>query len=157
MILYRLHRIVFNFFLIFPWGSPLPRSRGWRNKCGLSRPVIIQGTCDLTLDLEGVGFCYNLNHWLRRLYRYSLSANKYEKNSGQNDLGRRNLHGQNGHPGLSWSRNRYYQDTAAALFSRQYTNRQALGQYTWHVITTQFLRRCKIVFIPDCTRKANVS
>ena len=39
-------------------------------------PVISQGTCDMTLDLQVVYTCHILKHWLRRLHRYSLSAKR---------------------------------------------------------------------------------
>ena len=41
-----------------------------------SGPVRIQGNCDMTLHLKGVHICHILQYWLRRLYRYSLSAKK---------------------------------------------------------------------------------
>ena len=49
-------------------------ARGLHSKCRFSGPVRIQGTCDMTLHLEGVHICHILKYWLRRLYRYSLSA-----------------------------------------------------------------------------------
>ena len=41
-----------------------------------SGPVRIQGTCDMTLHLDGVHICHILKYRLRKLYRYSLSAKK---------------------------------------------------------------------------------
>ena len=48
--------------------------RSLHRKCWFSGPVIIQGTCDTTLGLEGVHLCHVLKHWLRRLYHYLLPA-----------------------------------------------------------------------------------
>ena len=96
-------------------------------------------TFKITLDLEaGVHICHILKQLLRRLYRYSLSAKRYNENIGQNNLARKNLYGQSRQPGLRSSRSRYYQETAAPLFSRRYTNRKSLGQDSWPVITTQY-------------------
>ena len=44
------------------------------SNCWFSGPVLIQGTCDTTLDLERVHLCHILKHWLRRLYHYLLPA-----------------------------------------------------------------------------------
>ena len=85
-------------FWMFPYGSKLLTERGLRSKCYFSGPVIIQGACDMTMVLEGVHICHILKHWLRRLYGYSLSAKRWIENIGQNDLARRNLHGQSRQP-----------------------------------------------------------
>ena len=68
-------------------------ARDLHSRCWFSGPVRIQGTCDMTLHLEGVHICHILKYWLRRLYRYSLSAKKWDGNFDQNGLGRMNLHG----------------------------------------------------------------
>ena len=54
--------------------SKLVTGRGLHSKYRFSGPVKIQGTCELTLDLEGVHIGHILKHWLWRLYCYSLSA-----------------------------------------------------------------------------------
>ena len=38
----------------------------------------------MTLHLEGIHICHILKQWLRRPYRYSLSAKKFDENIGQN-------------------------------------------------------------------------
>ena len=47
-------------------------ARGLHSKCLFSGPVRIQGTCDMSLHIDGVHFCHILKYWLRRLYLYSL-------------------------------------------------------------------------------------
>ena len=73
-------------FLMFPSASKLLTVRGLHSKCWFSSPVGIQGTCDMTLHLDGVHICHILKYWFRILYRYSLSAKKWDENVGQNGL-----------------------------------------------------------------------
>ena len=46
---------------MFPYASKLLTARGLHSKCWFSGPVIIQGSCDMTLHLEGVHICHILN------------------------------------------------------------------------------------------------
>ena len=64
---------------MFPYASKLLTACGFRSKCWFSGPVRIQGTCDMTLHLEGVHICHILKYWLRRLYCYSLSVKEWDK------------------------------------------------------------------------------
>ena len=54
--------------------TKLLTARGLHSKCLFSGPLRFQGTCDMTLHLDGVHICHTLKYWLRRLHRYSLSA-----------------------------------------------------------------------------------
>ena len=85
-------------FWMFSYASRLLTARGLRSKCRFSGPVIIRGTCDMTLHLEGVHICHILKQWLRRPHHYSLSSKKWDENIGQNGLSRRNLHGRSRQP-----------------------------------------------------------
>ena len=90
---------------MFSQASKLLTACGLHSKCWFSGPFKIQGTCEMTLHLEGVHICHILKYWLRKLYRYSLSAKKWDENFGQNGLSRRNLHGQSRQPcrsGAMW-------------------------------------------------------
>ena len=68
---------VLKTFLMFLYASELPTHL--YAECLFPGPVIIQCTCEMTLELEGVHLYHIPKHWLHRLSLFTISQKNERK------------------------------------------------------------------------------